>query len=183
MTEKKDFLLGCSDFEKLNEENQLFIDKTMFIKEFMNENSEVSCILRPRRFGKSFNLSMLKSFLSLGAKPESFENYLIAKEVEFVKQHCGKYPVVYLDLKDCKGETWEEMYQNFWTLVREMLKPFLVDLVAQLAVANDPYALTFTQPYSSTTDKGYMYVRESLKWHLKTLKKLFSRRVIVLITN
>jgi hypothetical protein len=55
-------LLGASDFDKIMEKNHLFIDKTMFIKEFMEGGSEVNCILRPRRFGKSTNLSMRKLF-------------------------------------------------------------------------------------------------------------------------
>jgi len=48
---------------------------------------------------------MLKSFLSIGALPTNFSRYLISKEVDFVEKHCGKYPVVYLDFKDCKGDT------------------------------------------------------------------------------
>ncbi len=118
----KQLLLGTSDFDKIIREDPLIVDKTLFIKEFMEDGADVSCILRPRyadsffihfrRFGKSTNLSMLKSFLSIGASSESFSRYLISKKVDFVNKHCGQYPVVYLDLKDCKGDTWEEMYQE-----------------------------------------------------------------------
>jgi hypothetical protein len=68
-----------------------------------------------RRFGKSLNLSTLKSFLSHGAKPSDFERYFIGKDQKFVEDHCGKYPVVFLNLKDYKGRTWEEMYKKVWT--------------------------------------------------------------------
>ena len=61
----KYFPVGTSEFDEIIEEEALFVDKTLFIKEFMNNLSKVSIILRPRRFGKSTNLSMLKSFLSL----------------------------------------------------------------------------------------------------------------------
>lgn len=105
-------LLGSSEFDEVIKANALVIDKTMFIKEFMPDGSKVATILRPRRFGKSLNLSTLKSFLSHGAKPSDFERYLIGKDQKFVEDHCEKYPVVFLNLKDCKGSTWEEMYKK-----------------------------------------------------------------------
>ncbi|KAI3655498.1 hypothetical protein MP638_005178, partial [Amoeboaphelidium occidentale] len=80
--------LGSSEFDEVIKENALVIDKTMFIKEFMLDGS--------------------KSFLSYGAKPSDFERYLIGKDQKFVEDNCGKYPVVFLNLKDCKGRTWEE---------------------------------------------------------------------------
>lgn len=96
-------LLGTSNFDKIIKKNALFIDKTRFIEEFVNDPSEVMAILRPRRFGKSTNLSMLKSFLSAGARSANFDRFLIGKEKEFVEKHCGQYPVVFLNLKGVMG--------------------------------------------------------------------------------
>jgi hypothetical protein len=62
-------MLGSSEFDEIIKDDALIVDKTMFIKEFMLDEAEVAAILRPRRFGKSLNLSILKSFLSLGANP------------------------------------------------------------------------------------------------------------------
>ena len=124
----KELLLGNSDFDEIISENGFFIDKSLFIKEFMEDGAKVTCILRPRRFGKSLNLSMLKSFLSLNANPSSFDRYLIGKETAFVAKHCGKYPVIYLNFKDCKGDTWEEMYQDVWLSIRDMVKRHRSDL-------------------------------------------------------
>ena len=84
--------LGTDDFHKIIEENAVFIDKTMFIKEWMEKRDKVNVILRPRRFGKSTNLSMLKSFFSFGAQSKDFSRFLIGKETDFIQKHCGKYP-------------------------------------------------------------------------------------------
>jgi hypothetical protein len=67
------------------------------------------------------NLTMLKSFLSFGANPDRFNRFSICTHQDFVRSHCGKHPVVYLDLKNCRGETWNEMYQNIWMSVRIMV--------------------------------------------------------------
>ena len=99
-------ILGGSDFDEIIEENAPFIDKTMFIKDWMEDTAKVSVVLRPRRFGKSTNLSMLKSFFSLNAQPRDFERFLIGKETEFIEEHCGQYPVVYMDMKCIRGDNW-----------------------------------------------------------------------------
>eukprot|EP00158_Paraphelidium_tribonemae_P003185 Partr_v1_DN25943_c0_g2_i10_m68541 len=114
-------LLGTSDFDEIIEKDALFIDKSLFIKEFMNDGSKVVAILRPRRFGKSTNLSMLKSFLSMNAQSKSFDRYLIGKETHVVEKHCGKYPVVMLDLKDCKGDSWAQMFESAWLCLCKMV--------------------------------------------------------------
>jgi Predicted AAA-ATPase len=90
-------ILGTDDFNKIMRENAAIIDKTLFIKEWMETCAEVGVFLRPRRFGKS----MLQSFFSIGAEAKKFGNYVIGKEIEFVEKHCGKYPVVLLKYDRC----------------------------------------------------------------------------------
>ena len=79
----KYFPVGTSEFDEIIEEEALFVDKTLFIKEFMNNLSKVSIILRPRRFGKSTNLSMLKSFLSLVLDQRPSRNLPSSKILNF----------------------------------------------------------------------------------------------------
>jgi hypothetical protein len=111
----------CSDFDEVLRRNLLVVDKTLFIKEFMHLGCFVNGILRPKGFGKTFNLTMLKSFFSLGAKAEDFERFKIGKDKDFVKQHCGRYSVVHLDFKNCKKDSWEEMLSSIWReTVREI---------------------------------------------------------------
>jgi hypothetical protein len=100
-------LLGTSDFDEFIEKDLFFIDKSLFIKEFLEDGAKVTCILRPRRFGKSLNLSILKSFLSMNANPSSFDRYLIGKETAF---DCGQYTVIYLNTKDCKATPGMKMW-------------------------------------------------------------------------
>lgn len=171
----KHFILGTSDFDELIEKNAFFIDKTLFIKEFTESPAKVAVILRPRRFGKSTNLSMLKSFLSLGASPESFKNYAISKETKFVEQHCGKYPVVCLNLKDCKGETWEEMYRNVWLSIREMVKRHENELKG---FDLSPFELNKTH---SVVSDDVTFVAYNLKWLIASLYEKYQQRVIVLV--
>lgn len=113
---------GSSDFDKVIEKKSLIIDKTLFIQEFMINGNEISCILRPRRFGKSTNLNMLKAFLSIGAKAPDFERFAIGKNKAFMEKHCGQYPVVYLDLKDCKANSWEGMLEQVRDSIIDMIE-------------------------------------------------------------
>lgn len=113
---------GSHDFDEVLKNNRVVIDKTLFIEEFITFGGKVSCILRPRRFGKSMNLSMLKSFLSLGANAKDFDRFAIAKNKEFTKKHCGKYPVVYLSFKDCRGTTTESTFHSIWSSIRAMIR-------------------------------------------------------------
>ena len=157
---EKPFILDSSEINK----NPLFIDKTMFIKEFMEDGSDVTCILRPRRFGKSTNLSMLQSFLSIGSQAASFRRYSIGKQTAFVKQHCGKYPVVYLNLKDCtQGETWDQMYQEVWLCIRKMVKKHEKDLDH---INLSLFQLNETETVAPINSAS---VSSSLKWLIKSL--------------
>ena len=97
--ESKNVFLGMNNFDDIIEENAAFVDKTMFIKEWMEKSGKVSVFLRPRQFGKSTNLYMLRSFFSFGANSKDFSGYFIGKETDFVEKHRGKYPVVSLNMK------------------------------------------------------------------------------------
>ena len=174
MKTQKPFLLGCSDFDEIIEEDTFFIDKTMFIKEFMQYGSKVTCILRPRRFGKSTNLSMLKSFLSLGSQPESYSRYLIGKETDFVAEHCGQYPVINLNLKDCKGATWDEMYRDIWLCIRMMVGEHQDDL-AHIDLSSFQLGLPSNEVITP------LGIFDTLQWLIKSLYKKHKKEVIVLI--
>ena len=95
---KKLPLLGYADFDTLIEKNRAFIDKTEFIAEFMNSDFEVNTILRPRRFGKSANLSMLRTFFSIDT-PESYREFfgksLLGKNPEFISHYFRRFPALY----------------------------------------------------------------------------------------
>ncbi|KAI3638177.1 hypothetical protein MIR68_003788 [Amoeboaphelidium protococcarum] len=170
-------LLGTSNFDEIMEKDALFIDKSLFIKEFMNDGSEVIAILRPRRFGKSTNLSMLKSFLSLNAQPRHFDRYLIGKEIDIVEKHCGKYPVVVLDLKDCKGDSWEKMYSSVWRFIREMVQRHKRELEDSILSMKE-YGFDYSDPKPSNNE---VVVGSSLQWLTRELNEKYGKCVVVLV--
>lgn len=101
MTGRKRLKIGTSDYRKLIEDNGYFVDKTLFIKEIIDSAHEVMLIPRPRRFGKTLNLSMLRYFFD-AAQPDTaqlFEPYLIWQAEEYYTAQQGKYPVIHLPLK------------------------------------------------------------------------------------
>ncbi len=91
----KELDLGNSDFKSIIENNNYFVDKSLLIKEVIKAQKQVILLPRPRRFGKTLNLSMLKYFFEIN-QPEND-----------VKQKQGKYPVIYLSFKDAKENNWE----------------------------------------------------------------------------
>lgn len=113
--------LGIDDFKELYT-SYYFIDKTDFIRQLLAKPSKVTLITRPRRFGKTLTMSMLYYFFSIDKKAESanlFQHLAIAKAGASYMQKRGKYPVIYLTLKELSQHTWEDMYQSFVFLIRK----------------------------------------------------------------
>ena len=100
--------IGIQDFEKLIEENLFYIDKTSFIKEWWENGDDVTLIARPRRFGKTLNMSMLNRFFSLeyADKGEVFEGLSIWNEEKY-RQLQGTYPVISLSFARIKEDNYE----------------------------------------------------------------------------
>ena len=168
-------ILGGSDFDEIIEENAPFIDKTMFIKDWMEAPVVVIAVMRPSRFGKSTNLSMLKSFFSLKAQPRNFERFLIGKETEFIEEHCGQYPVVYMDMKEIGGDNWEQMLSHIWLRLGEAIEDQSCNLTKQdLELIGVDYRNTEAIPKEN-------YASLCLKRLTTCLQKKFNQRVIVLI--
>lgn len=115
------------NFGNLVRKNCLLVDKTLMIKEFVKEQ-EVFLILRPRRSGKSMTMSMLQHFFAshVAGLPTQglFDHFLIAKEDngEFIKQHQGQYPVIFITLKDIKASTYDEAIIQLRTLIKELYR-------------------------------------------------------------
>ena len=115
---KKQILLGTDSFEKIREGNYFYIDKSMFIKELLENRGEVTLITRPRRFGKTLNMSMLKSFFDIGKDSEAlFEGLAIAGYQDICDKHRNKYPVVSLTLKNVELDTYRDAIARIKTLV------------------------------------------------------------------
>jgi hypothetical protein len=99
--------IGIENFEKMRTSGFYYVDKTSFIKELLHGWGEVNLFTRPRRFGKSLNMDMLKSFFEIGCKPELFDGLDIAKDAELCQKYMGKFPVIFISLKGANGNDFE----------------------------------------------------------------------------
>ena len=114
--------VGIEDFERIINEDYYYVDKTMLIEELLINRAPVTLFTRPRRFGKTLNMSMIKYFFDVKNKEENrklFENLKIYNS-EYMSEQ-GKYPVIFISLKDLKGDTWEKCFEN---LKKTMYKIF-----------------------------------------------------------
>ena len=99
--------IGKQNFASLRENNCFYIDKSDLIREWWESQDEITLITRPRRFGKTLNMSMLRSFFEIGADALLFEGLYIAKNKSLCEAQMGKYPVIFLSLKSVEGLTFE----------------------------------------------------------------------------
>ncbi len=121
---KKALKIGSSNFRRIINDNGYIVDKTMLIKEFYDNSNYVLLIPRPRRFGKTLNLSMIEHFFDI-QKPESkelFSEFEISKHKDFCEKHQNKYPVINVSLKDVKEKNWENCHESFKTLISRLYK-------------------------------------------------------------
>ena len=98
--------VGIDNFEKIRKNNFYYVDKTGLIRDLLERWAEVNLITRPRRFGKTLNMSMLKCFFEIGSDKMLFDNLEITEEQELCEAYMGKYPVIFLSLKGVIGETF-----------------------------------------------------------------------------
>ena len=100
--------VGIESFWEIRKENFYYIDKTGMIRDLLQKWSKVNLFTRPRRFGKSLNMSMLRTFFELGCDPSLFEGLEIAKKTELCEKYMGKFPVISLSLKGVDGRSFSE---------------------------------------------------------------------------
>ena len=168
--------IGLSDFKKLIEGNYYYFDKTNFIDEIIKDGSEVKLFTRPRRFGKTLNMSMLKYFFDIKEAEENrklFKNLYIEKTENFKEQ--GQYPVVFLSLKDLKADSWESMVS------------YLKVLISNLCLENR-YLLKNLDSFDKALFENYINknakiesLKDTLKFLTRILYEKYNKKVIILI--
>jgi len=112
MKPRKELNLGYSDFKNIIENDNYFVDKSLFIREVIKSEDAVLLLPRPRRFGKTLNLSMLQYYFDI-TQPENrslFEHLKIWQSEDSVKEKQGNYPVIYISFKDAKASNWKNCY-------------------------------------------------------------------------
>ena len=108
LNQKKKLPIGIENFTKLQSEDFYYVDKTMLIKELLDNWAEVNLFTRPRRFGKTLNMSMLKAFFEISDDKKCFENTKISREVSLCERYMGRFPVIFVSLKSVSAETYEK---------------------------------------------------------------------------
>ncbi len=118
MTDKK-LPIGEEFFRNIRTKGFYYVDKTGLISELLRTRGSVNLFTRPRRFGKSLNIDMLKTFFETGTDPALFEGLKITEEKELCEQYMGKYPVISIRLKDVGGEDYQTAYETLCTVISE----------------------------------------------------------------
>ena len=168
--------IGLSDFKHLIEEDFYYFDKTKFIDEIIQDGAQVKLFTRPRRFGKTLNMSMLKYFFDIKKADENrklFKDLYIEKTESFKEQ--GQYPVIFLSLKDLKATTWEEMQKDIKSTVARLFSEYkylLKDL--------DKFDMII---FENVIMKNIELenLKEILKFLTKILYEKYSKKVVILI--
>ena len=115
---KKQILTGEDSFEKIIEGNYFYIDKTLFIKELLENRGAVTLITRPRRFGKTLNMSMLRHFFDVDMDSKAlFDGLKIMEHKYIVEKYLNQYPVVFLTLKNVEESKYESSIENLSDLI------------------------------------------------------------------
>lgn len=110
--------VGIENFEEIRKSGFYYVDKTKLIEQLLQNWGKVNLFTRPRRFGKTLNMSMLRAFFETGVDPSLFEGLYISKNKEMCAEYMGKYPVIFLSFKGVDGLTFEEAQTRVTTIIR-----------------------------------------------------------------
>ncbi|MDM8521925.1 AAA family ATPase [Desulfococcaceae bacterium HSG8] len=177
-TVKKKLPVGSSDFRKLREGGYHYVDKSLFIRDIAEASAEVILLPRPRRFGKTLNLSMLRYFFEKSDEDRSglFGNLAI-RDDECFEVHQGKYPLVWMTFKDLKEPSWEYMYRRITNLIRDEFLRHDVLLGSDLLRGSEKrYFESVLEQKAELPDYG-----DALRYLSDYLRRYHGEKVIILI--
>lgn len=116
--------VGIDNFEKIRKSGFYYIDKTRLIEQLLQNWGEVNLFTRPRRFGKTLNMSMFKSFFEIGTDKSIFDGLYISQNTALCNEYMGKYPVVFISFKDVNGLTFDRAYDALVQIIGEIANGF-----------------------------------------------------------
>lgn len=114
--------VGIDDFKKIREAGFYYVDKTKLIEQLLQSWGEVTLFTRPRRFGKTLNMSMLKSFFEIGAEKSLFQDLYISEKEKLCAEYMGKYPVIFLSLKGVEGLHFADAQKMLMTIINNEVR-------------------------------------------------------------
>ena len=168
---------GIDDFKKIRSNNYYYVDKTTLIEQILENGSEVTLFTRPRRFGKSLNMSMLQCFFEIGADPKLFDNLYISKNVELCSQHFGKYPVVSISLKGVDADSYPKACAQLIRIINREARRF------QFLLESDKLSRVDKELFSEllTRNMEEDTITSSLQELTELLEVHYEQQVVVLI--
>ena len=182
MSELLKLPVGIDNFEKIRKEKFYYVDKTQLIEQLLEQWGEVNLFTRPRRFGKTLNMSMLQNFFEIGADKTLFDGLYISGNQTLCEEYMGKFPVIFLSLKGVDGLTFEEARQCFNEMVgREASRfSFLADS-EQLTEDEKEMYLALVKICDGEYSMSGMNLRFSLKVLSQLLYKHYGKKTVILI--
>ena len=169
--------IGIENFEEMQKQDFYYVDKTGLIVELLESWGKVNLFTRPRRFGKTLNMSMLKYFFEIGSDKSIFDGLKVAEKKELCETYMGKYPVVFVSLKGVDGLTFEDAYEYLRILIRNEAMRLNVLRGSERLDAEEKNAyLRLVSETPSKTD-----VSEGLKTLCVLLEKHYGQKPILLI--
>ena len=172
---KKGIGIGIEDFKKIIEEDCYYFDKTNYIEELLKDRTEIKLFTRPRRFGKTLNMTTLKYFFDVKNAEENrklFKDLYIEKSEYFKEQ--GQYPVIFITMKDLKKNTWEQMYFAAKSLISNLYNEF--EYIREKL--NEKDLIEFEKIWFKKEDGDY---DNSLRLLSEYLYNYYQKKVVLLI--
>ena len=169
--------IGIEDFKEVRKDGYYYVDKTALIEQVLEKRSKVTLFTRPRRFGKSLNMSMLKNFFEIGTDAALFEELHISKNTQMCEKYMGKYPVIAVSLKGVDAATYEEAFSALVDIINQIASQvqFLMDSTKLTDFDKTRFQGLFNENMNLKT------LGSSLLWLSIFLEKHYNKKVVVLI--
>lgn len=182
MTRRLKLPIGIENFEDIRRENFYYIDKTKLIEQLLDNWAKVNLFTRPRRFGKTLNMSMLKSFFEIGTDRTLFDGLYISGKKELCEEYMGNFPVIFLSLKSAEGLTFEGARASLCELITSAARRFKFLLTSDRL--EDDEKNIYRELLSLRSGQASA-LETKLKFSLKQLSELlyrhYGKKVIILI--
>ena len=182
---RKKLPIGIENFEEFSVEDFYYVDKTLFIKELLQNWGKANLFTRPRRFGKSLNMSMLKCFFEVGRNPALFEGLKIAQEKELCEKYMGKFPVISISLKSVDDRNFYSALASLKTVIGDEARRF--DFLRISDRLSEDEKESYARLIKTGSDEDGLYamtekvVAASLKTLSLLLEKHYGQKAILLI--
>ncbi|MDO4328246.1 MAG: AAA family ATPase [Lachnospiraceae bacterium] len=175
--QKKKLPVGIEDFGEIRRESFYYIDKTVLIRDLLNNWGKVNLFTRPRRFGKTLNMSMLKYFFEIGTDKTLFNGLAISRETALREEYLGKFPVIFISLKSVDGLNFEEAYGALRRIIRAEVLRLKFLAKSERITEDDKRSFERILKENETKDD----ILESLKMLSYLLCQHYSQKTILLI--